>query len=79
MPNALVTGSLDGAVHMWQLADGKANRILSLESPAHRPVNRLSFNPGRNELAVLFCNESGIRVWDLQALHQSLAELHLDW
>jgi len=78
-PNMLVTGSLDGAVHMWSLTDGGAGRILSLESPAHSPVNRLSFNPGRNELAVLFCNETGIRIWDLQALHKSLEELQLDW
>ena len=62
-----------------RLFDTATGEILGeLEPPNPWPVTCLSFSPDGTQLAV--CEgRSALHLWDLRAIRQQLARLHLDW
>jgi serine/threonine protein kinase/WD40 repeat protein len=71
----LASGSRDGSIRLW-VRRGSYQHWLTLH-PSHRPVKSLFLTPDGNKLAVLYHNETGIRLWHLERLRQALAEMGL--
>ncbi len=69
-----VSGS-DGAV--WLLHGGDYHEVARLESPSPQHVHDVVFDSIGSQLAV--CANGAINIWDLRAIRESLAEMHLDW
>ena len=74
----LASGSRDGTVRLWRPVRKIWSEVLTLRTPGG-PVRRLRFSPDGTKLAVLFRNETAVRIWDLAALRTRLAAMRLDW
>jgi WD40 repeat protein len=73
----LATGSRDGTVRLWLWDGADLEELLTL--PCTGPVVGLAFSPDGDSLAVLSRRERAARVWHLDRLRRSLAEMNLDW
>ncbi len=73
----LATGSRDRAVHLWRLAEGGYEKLITL--PADGPVTAVAFSPDGNALAVLVHDEYAVRLWRLDRLRARLQEAGLAW
>lgn len=57
---------------------GSGQLLAELESPNPWQVTCLSFSPDGTQLAVAE-GHNALRVWDLRAIRERLAQMHLDW
>jgi WD40 repeat protein len=71
----LASGSADRTVRLWKIGD-RLEPLMTLRLPGQ--VMKVAFADGVC-LLVLVRNEPTIRIWDLHALRQHLAELGLEW
>jgi WD40 repeat protein len=71
----LVSGSADGAVHLWE-TDG-STRLTTIHAPSPR-VRTVAFTDDGRYLGIA-CFAGQGAIWDLDALRKSLQNMHLDW
>jgi WD40 repeat protein/tRNA A-37 threonylcarbamoyl transferase component Bud32 len=74
----LATGSRDGTIRLWEWTGGSLQEWLTLPSPSG-PVAAVAFSPDGERLACLVRNELAVRIWDLAALRQHMAQMNLGW
>jgi eukaryotic-like serine/threonine-protein kinase len=74
----LATGSYDRSIRMWLVRNDKLEPILSLPRQSNR-ILKVAFGPGGDVLYVLVQNETALRTFRLNELHDALGRLHLGW
>ena len=73
----LATGSRDKTVRLWRCQGGSIEELATLREPG--AVDALAFSRDGMRLVVLVHGETAVRVWRLDRLRHSLAEMGLDW
>ena len=73
----LAAGSRDKTVRLYRCDGESVQELLTLREPG--PVDALAFTPDGERLVVLVHGETAVRVWRLDRLRRSLAEVGLDW
>jgi len=67
----------EGSISLVELASGR--ELARIDDPDGATTARLMFSPDGTQLIALLSDQPQIRIWDLRAVRDRLAELNLDW
>jgi hypothetical protein len=69
--------SREGSIALAEVATGR--ELARIDDPDGAGADQLVFSPDGMQLIASLKNQPYIRIWDLRAIRQKLAELDLDW